>query len=368
MIFREEVRMAYKIRDEFRRPAPLALAAVAIVGWLLVAYFSSRVSAVQSEMNEEVNRAEHAREGMAADLQDLQKASGSLAEVQKQAEEAKIALSKATAARAASQNELADLNKQITDARLTVSGTQEQASARARDFQAIDAQAKEAADQLAVLQPQVSDAQNQLDAATSERDKTLAAVANTRNQLSGLQQQADADAKSLASLQEQSDAAAKNLVTLQQQAAEASTTLAGLQAKIKAAQTQAAEGDLSQRSLLGMDNQGQQASKIRIRARLSRRHRERDHCRCRDQAERHLRAACTMPPRRTVKHRWAKPTLWKQGAFRCSRSCPASDHLWIRWRREGRFAVGRHEELIPMGCWFRQSPVETAAYSHLPTR
>ena len=48
--------MAYKISDEFRRPAPLALATVAIFGWLLVAYFSSRISAVQSEMNEAVNR------------------------------------------------------------------------------------------------------------------------------------------------------------------------------------------------------------------------------------------------------------------------------------------------------------------------
>ena len=101
--------MAYKITDEFRRPAPLALAAVAIVGWVLVAYFSSRVSTVQSKMSDAINRAEHAREGMAADLQDLQKALGSLTEVQKQAEEAKIALSKATAARSASQNELTDL-------------------------------------------------------------------------------------------------------------------------------------------------------------------------------------------------------------------------------------------------------------------
>jgi chromosome segregation ATPase len=151
-----------------------------------------------------------------------------------------------------------------------------------------------------------------LDAATSERGKTLATVANTRNQLSGLQQQADADAKSLASLQEQSGTAAKNLAALQQQGTEASTTLADLQAKLKAAQTQAAEGDLSQRSLLGMDNHGQQAGTVRLRARLSHRHRQRDHCRCRDQAERHLRAACTMPPRRTVKHRWAKPQTWRR--------------------------------------------------------
>ena len=147
--------MAYKISDEFRRPAPLALAAVAIVGWLLVAYFSSRVSAVQSEMNEAVNRAEHAREGMAADLQDLQKASGRPrggAEAGQGGENRTVEGDRG--AIAASQNELADLNKQITDARLTMSGAQEQANARARDFQAIDTKSKEAADQLAALQEQ----------------------------------------------------------------------------------------------------------------------------------------------------------------------------------------------------------------------
>jgi len=175
---------------------------------------------------------------MAADLQDLQKALGSLTEVQKQAEEAKIALSKATAARAASQNELTDLNEQISDARLAVSGAQEQASARARDFQAIDTKAKVAADQLAGLQANIQTAQNQLDAATSERDKTLAAVANAKNQLSDLEQQTAAAAKSLAGLQEQSGATAKNLAALQQQDTEASATLAGLQAKIQTAQGQ----------------------------------------------------------------------------------------------------------------------------------
>jgi len=81
--------MAYQILDDFRRPVPLALAAVAILGWLLVAYFSSQASAVRSEMHDALNRAEQARVGIAADLQNLQKASGSLAEVQKQAEDAK---------------------------------------------------------------------------------------------------------------------------------------------------------------------------------------------------------------------------------------------------------------------------------------
>ena len=40
--------MAYSIGDDFRRPVPLALAAIAIIGWLLVAYYSSRVAAVQA--------------------------------------------------------------------------------------------------------------------------------------------------------------------------------------------------------------------------------------------------------------------------------------------------------------------------------
>src|SRR3984957_21069321 len=109
-------RMAYNVSDDFRRPVPLALAAVAILGWLLVAYFSSQVSAVQGDMHDALNRAEHAREGMAADLQNLQKASGSFTEVQKQAEDAKIVLSEATAARALAQSERAVLCKKIKEA------------------------------------------------------------------------------------------------------------------------------------------------------------------------------------------------------------------------------------------------------------
>ena len=177
--------MAYDISDDFRRPLPLALAAVAILGWLLVAYYSMQVASVQGEMHDAQNRAEKARESMAADLQNLKKASGDLAVVQKQAEDAKAALSEATAARAASQNELADLTKQITDARLTVSGAQEEASARTRDLQAADTQAKAAAGQLATIQTQLAAAQSQLDAAANERDKTLGATASARSQFGG---------------------------------------------------------------------------------------------------------------------------------------------------------------------------------------
>ena len=68
--------MAYDLSSEFRRPLPLALAAVAVIGWLLVAYFASEVADVQSQMHDALARAEKARESMAADLQNLQRASG----------------------------------------------------------------------------------------------------------------------------------------------------------------------------------------------------------------------------------------------------------------------------------------------------
>ncbi len=93
--------MAYDLSNEIRRPVPLALAAVAVIGWLLVAYFASQVSDVQNEMHDALGRAEKARETMAADLQNLQKASGSLADVEKQMNDAKDAIAEAAAARGA---------------------------------------------------------------------------------------------------------------------------------------------------------------------------------------------------------------------------------------------------------------------------
>jgi hypothetical protein len=47
-----------------------------------------------------------------------------------------------------------------------------------------------------------------------------------------------------------------------------------------ARRTAAPEGNLSQRSLLGMDSESQQAGAVRLRAQLSDRHRQRGHCRC----------------------------------------------------------------------------------------
>ncbi len=130
--------MAYDAGDELRRPVSLALAGVAIIGWLLAAFLWTEASRSQAEMTESLKAAERARESLAADLQNLQKAAGTAADLKTQASEAEKALSEASAARASAQNELADLTKQIGDAKLAISGAQEEASAKSRDLQAVE--------------------------------------------------------------------------------------------------------------------------------------------------------------------------------------------------------------------------------------
>jgi chromosome segregation ATPase len=171
--------MAYDLTDDFRRPVPLALAALAIIGWLLVAFFWSQASDVRAQMDDSLKRAEQARSGMAADLQNLQKAAGTAADLQKQANDAQKALADAAAARAAAQNELADLGKQISEAKLAVSGAQEEATAKGRDLEAVEAKLKDEADQesalegqIAAAQAQFADLQRRIEEATAKANET----------------------------------------------------------------------------------------------------------------------------------------------------------------------------------------------------
>ena len=127
---------------------------MAIVGWLLAAFLWSQASQTESQMTDSLRAAERAREALAADLQNLQKAAGTAADLKTQATEAEKRLSEASAARASAQNELSDLTKQINDAKLAISGAQEEASAKARDLQAVDARLKQESDRLAGMQNQ----------------------------------------------------------------------------------------------------------------------------------------------------------------------------------------------------------------------
>jgi chromosome segregation ATPase len=170
--------------DDFRRPLPLALAALAIVGWLLVSYFWSQAADVRAQMDDALKRAELARQGLAADLQNLQKSAGNAADLDKQAKDAQAALAEAVSARAAAQNEQADLTKEISEAKLAVSGAQEEATAKSRDLQAVDAKLQDESDQLGVVEGQI--------AAAQAKYADLQRQIDLQNQVEALQQALDA--------------------------------------------------------------------------------------------------------------------------------------------------------------------------------
>lgn len=210
--------MAYDAGDELRRPVLLALAGAALIGWLLAAFLWTEASRTQSEMTESLNAAERARESLAADLQNLQKAAGTAADLKTQATKAEKALSEASAARASAQNELAELTKQISDAKLAISGAQEEASAKSRDLQAVDARLKEEGDRLAGMQAQ---------------DQALSA------EQARAQGQVDAARAALAEAQSQTAAAQKQFETVQSQVNAATAELNALQNQIRDARSAA---------------------------------------------------------------------------------------------------------------------------------
>jgi chromosome segregation ATPase len=157
--------------------------------------------------------AEQARESLASDLQNLQKTSGTAANLKKQVADAEKALSDAAASRASAQNELADLTKQIGDAKLAISGAQEEASARTRDLQALDTRLKEETDRAAAVESQNN------------------SLASEDARLQGL---VDAERRALADTQNAGAAAQKQLEALQAQVSAATTELNALQAQTPA--------------------------------------------------------------------------------------------------------------------------------------
>ena len=119
-----------------RSPYSIALAALAIVGWVMVAYFWSQVGDLREQMSGAVKSAEMARSGLAADLQNLQAANGALADVQKKADAAKAALADIEKSRAKAEG----------DAMALKGDAQTSADSLAKAKQALADAAKAAAD------------------------------------------------------------------------------------------------------------------------------------------------------------------------------------------------------------------------------
>ena len=192
--------MPLSTRSEFIRPVPLALAALAIVGWLVVALFWTQTAYLRGQLETGLRRAEIARQGLAADYQNLQKAAGTTADLKTQADRAQKALSDAASARASAQNELAELTKQVNESRLAVSGAQEEASAKAKELEEVGNRLKIANDQLTALQ-------NETATLSTQRQQIQDAVTAATDQLADLRRQVDEATRALVDLQARTQAA-----------------------------------------------------------------------------------------------------------------------------------------------------------------
>src|SRR5437868_10400759 len=91
------------------QPATWALAAIAAVGWLVGLYFWNESVGLRADAEEALRRAEVARQGLVGELQNLQRAVGSAAELRQKLEDGRKALDGAVAQRTEVQGNLAEL-------------------------------------------------------------------------------------------------------------------------------------------------------------------------------------------------------------------------------------------------------------------
>src|SRR5271167_3695408 len=172
----EEFAMAVSTGNEFNRPLTLALAAVAVVGWLLVAYLSSQSSDLHAQLDDGLKRAEVARQGLAADLQNLQKSAGTAADLKKQADDAQKALTEAASAQASAQT------TQQTEAQTALANLQNQAKAAQDAAAAAKTQREQAQTALTDLQSQEKAAQDAAAGAKTQQEQAQTALADLQSQ------------------------------------------------------------------------------------------------------------------------------------------------------------------------------------------
>jgi chromosome segregation ATPase len=113
--------MANDTRSEMKRPIPMILAAVAVVGWIAVVWLAVSRNNVEEDLDQQLQAAAEAREELQASYDALQEASGELEDVQAQVGTETASLedisAQRTAAQAEADTELERLTQQVEAAR-----------------------------------------------------------------------------------------------------------------------------------------------------------------------------------------------------------------------------------------------------------
>jgi len=83
-------------RAELKRPVPIALAILALLGWIVAVYFIWSVSTLRSSSTRQIDQLTASRQQLATELDQQRQAAGTLAEVRKKAAETQAAIDQAT--------------------------------------------------------------------------------------------------------------------------------------------------------------------------------------------------------------------------------------------------------------------------------
>jgi chromosome segregation ATPase len=159
--------------NDFARPVPLALTAIAAVGWLVAAYFWAQAVGLRADGEEAQRRSEVARAGLVGELQTMQHSVGSAADLRRQLDEGRKALDDAVSQRTTAQSELAHVARQIDEIELGLSSETDQLESKTVLLKDVNAN-------LATAQNELADLSTQKAAIASEVEKAQAALAEAQ--------------------------------------------------------------------------------------------------------------------------------------------------------------------------------------------
>src|SRR3954453_7709252 len=116
-------------KAEVKRPVTLVVAALALIGWIVAISQLSAKTSLQASTSAQIGQLTAARQQLATELDQQQKASGTLVEVQKKTAEATAAADKAARDRDAAAAQLAETGKAIEAAKGSLAGAEAELNA-----------------------------------------------------------------------------------------------------------------------------------------------------------------------------------------------------------------------------------------------
>jgi DNA repair exonuclease SbcCD ATPase subunit len=241
--------MAEDVRTQMRRPLPLALAALAVIGWIAVIWLATSRASIERDLTEQVQQTEAERDETAADLAELGAATGTLTEIEARIETENTTLADLEAqrqnAQEAHEGEMARLADQIEAEQLRFELAQSRGAAL---DEAGRGKVRAAEARLADLQGDVAESSTALRELRGQALEDAHRLMVQQAELGLAQQRTEAQSRQLVTLGErlqtargQSAQAQQTLAELSQEAAGLSRELADAERRIQEARVAEAE-------------------------------------------------------------------------------------------------------------------------------